>query len=267
MKYRVLFAILFSTGIFLPASCVGPVHQSSDSAAALPSVSDESSTSVLEIPCISPEGEHDTKAFGDPKNFWKKRHFTVRFIGGSPAIHQKVMANAREWSRVCGVGFSQVSSGKSDFRVSFDPSGGHWSYIGTVCRRVGQGRPTMNLAIDKHSDAGDVRRVVLHEFGHALGLMHEHQHPGSPIVWNEPAVLAYYQGPPNRWDAEKTKANVLNKYTGRISGTSGGDLRSIMHYPVPKRLTANKVSVGWNQKISPTDAKFMASKYGPPVEH
>ena len=35
----------------------------------------------------------------------------------------------------------------------------------------------------------EVRRVVLHEFGHALGLIHEHQNPkGGGIEWNRDAV-------------------------------------------------------------------------------
>ena len=40
------------------------------------------------------------------------------------------------------------------------------------------------------SDDDELRRVVLHEFGHALGLIHEHQNPEGGIEWNEPAVKA-----------------------------------------------------------------------------
>ncbi|AUF95294.1 hypothetical protein CXQ80_05360 [Pseudomonas sp. 02C 26] len=31
---------------------------------------------------------------------------------------------------------------------------------------------------------------VLHEFGHALGLQHEHTHPDANIPWNEQALIA-----------------------------------------------------------------------------
>lgn len=35
-------------------------------------------------------------------------------------------------------------------------------------------------------------RVVLHEFGHALGAIHEHQHPEAAIPWDKPKVYEYY---------------------------------------------------------------------------
>ena len=34
--------------------------------------------------------------------------------------------------------------------------------------------------------------VIIHEFGHALGMVHEHQNPTGGIQWNEQAVLNYY---------------------------------------------------------------------------
>src|SRR5262249_34874018 len=34
-----------------------------------------------------------------------------------------------------------------------------------------------------------VRRTILHEFGHALGLLHEHQDPARPFRFNETKVM------------------------------------------------------------------------------
>ena len=42
-------------------------------------------------------------------------------------------------------------------------------------------------------------RVVIHEFGHALGCIHEHQSPAADIPWDKEAVYRYYMGPPNNW--------------------------------------------------------------------
>ena len=33
-------------------------------------------------------------------------------------------------------------------------------------------------------------RVVVHEFGHALGCIHEHQSPAATFQWNKEAVYA-----------------------------------------------------------------------------
>ena len=47
---------------------------------------------------------------------------------------------------------------------------GSWSYLGTDATRVPKESFTMNLGFVDRS-------TVLHEFGHSLGLIHEHQSP------------------------------------------------------------------------------------------
>ncbi len=61
--------------------------------------------------------------------------------------------------------------------------GGSWSYIGTDATRLPLESFTMNLGfID--------RTTVLHEFGHALGLIHEHQSPfKGGFEWDRDEVI------------------------------------------------------------------------------
>ena len=40
-------------------------------------------------------------------------------------------------------------------------------------------------------------RVVLHEFGHALGCIHEHQAPAGGILWDQQRVMHDLMAPPN----------------------------------------------------------------------
>ena len=61
------------------------------------------------------------------------------------------------------------------------PSDGAWSYVGTDCRDIPLNEPTMNLGF---LDGG----TAAHEFGHAIGLAHEHQNPAGGIQWNEEVV-------------------------------------------------------------------------------
>jgi len=46
----------------------------------------------------------------------------------------------------------------------------------------------MNLGV---VDEAHIRGTVLHEFGHALGLVHEHQRPKDqqPFEWSKPVVI------------------------------------------------------------------------------
>ena len=101
--------------------------------------------------------------------------------------------------------------------------------------------------------------VVLHEFGHAIGLAHEHQNPEVGIQWNEPAVIRDLSGPPNSWDVDTIRHNVLNKYThDQVNGTEF-DPQSIMLYSFPADWTLNGFHTEPNTKLSSVDEAFAAS--------
>ena len=100
------------------------------------------------------------------------------------------------------------------------------------------------------------RRVVLHEFGHAIGCIHEQASPAAAIPWDEEQVYRYYQDRQG-WDAEKTYRNVLLRYSARDAVFSGFDPDSIMQYPVPDFLTRGDFSIGWNNDLSAGDKSFI----------
>src|SRR3546814_1258342 len=63
--------------------------------------------------------------------------------------------------------------------------------------------------------------VVQHEFGHMIGMIHEHQNPrDNPIQWDKPAVNAALGGPPNNWDQDTIDHNMYTKYdVSQINGS------------------------------------------------
>ena len=102
----------------------------------------------------------------------------VRFMGGTAAQQALVMEQARWWAEHANLRFEFNNAPDAEIRIAFNPSDGAWSNVGTDCRLVPLNEPTMNLGF---MDGG----TVAHEFGHAIGLGHEHQNPSGGLQWNE----------------------------------------------------------------------------------
>jgi len=129
-------------------------------------------------------------------------------------------------------------------------------------------QPTMNFGwLRSNTPNDEVRRVVLHEFGHALGLVHEHQNPAVAIPWNKAAVYQYYQGPPNQWSQEQVDLNIFEVYGKGLTKYTRFDRNSIMLYPIPAELTTGGYQVGWNNELSYWDKLFIRKCYPPTKQH
>jgi len=107
--------------------------------------------------------------------------------------------------------------------------------------------------------------VIIHEFGHALGAIHEHQNPDGGIDWNEDAVVAYFGGAPNYWNREQIDFNVIDKYNSTLLNASKFDSESIMLYAFPSSLTNDGTSTQANAILSPKDIEWFEKVYGTPV--
>lgn len=61
-------------------------------------------------------------------------------------------------------------------RITFDSTTGNWSALGSLANNVSPAQATMNLGwvFDTVDDQPYEEAVILHEFGHVLGLSHEH---------------------------------------------------------------------------------------------
>jgi len=176
----------------------------------------------------------------------------VRFIGGTAAQRAKAREQALWWTAFANLSFNFNDAPDAEIRIAFLPDDGAWSYVGTDNRNIPMNQPTMNLGF---MDGG----TAAHEFGHAIGLAHEHQNPAGGIEWNESAVIKSLSGPPNNWNEATIRHNVLNKYTvDQIKGTAF-DPDSIMLYFFPGSWVKSGVGTHANDVLSAVDKAYIAS--------
>lgn len=209
------------------------------------------------------DGGARSRAAVERLKLWENgRTLRVKFLDGDSAVKAKVEAIAREWQTVANLTLRFVTSGAAEIRISFAEEGFSWSTVGTDARTVRSSEPTMNYGwLDADTSTREYQRVVRHEFGHALGMIHEHQNPAAAgeIPWDKPKVYAYYaqQG----WSREDVDFNIFRTYREDLTNHTTFDPTSIMQYAVPDSLTVGSFSIGWNTALSSIDEEFMRRQY------
>jgi len=177
---------------------------------------------------------------------------SVRFMEGTDDQRDQVMQQAKLWTEHANLTFEFGDKPDADIRITFDDDDGAWSYMGTDAKNIPQDQATMNLGFLEGGTA-------IHEFGHAIGLGHEHQNPDGGIEWNEDEVISDLSGPPNNWTESQIRHNVLDRYSrDQIRGTKY-DEDSIMLYGFPRSWTVDGSGTRRNSTLSDTDMSFIRS--------
>ncbi|KAA6449220.1 hypothetical protein DX932_30245 [Bacillus cereus] len=196
---------------------------------------------------------------GDEDTFWENgQTLKIKFMEGTEEEKRQVEEFAREWERYANLtfNFGDFSNEEADIRITFKKEGegsGSWSHVGRNSKRVHTSKATMNFGWISKS-------TVLHEFGHALGLHHEHQNPGNNIPWDESAVIEHYKKLGGDWSNEDyIRSHILNKK--ETTNYSNFDPLSIMCYSIPNSLTIGDYEIPGNENLSLIDKLYMQKQY------
>ncbi|MEO5891959.1 MAG: M12 family metallopeptidase [Ferruginibacter sp.] len=190
---------------------------------------------------------------------------TISFLDGDPEVQEKVKNVALQWVEpgMANLTFDfRNNTNNTSIRISFQ-NPGSWSVLGTTCKKITNlAQPTMNFGwLTKDSTDAEIERVVLHEFGHALGLTHEHMNPGGHINWNRDQVIKDLSGPPNSWSIQQIENNMFRTFEKNETNFTSLDKDSIMMYPLPAKWTTDGFTVGLNSELSEVDKTFIQEQY------
>jgi len=192
---------------------------------------------------------------------WYKDTIYVGFIDGDYEIRQKTLSTAKIWEQYCSIVFVESKLDIADVRITFN-RGPSWSNIGTDCKLIRFPNPTLQLGwLNQVKDnQAEINQVVLHEFGHVLGALHEHQNPDGKIPWDSAKVYDYYMK--SGWNKRMTDINVLSVQDSSLILGSRYDKNSIMMYAIPATLLKDpSYTVGWNTNLSELDKQFIGIAY------
>ncbi|WP_164972632.1 M12 family metallopeptidase [Lacibacter luteus] len=231
---------------------------------------------VTAPPRINSDGSISTIAVkhqplaGETLKMWSPGETIKVFLSttnGSDAIREQIKLIVKEWERIANINFQFVTS-KSDAKIKvwFASNKKYWSWIGRDVLFNPFDAYTMNLGfINSGITTTDVRAIVLHEFGHALGFIHEHQSPASGIQWDKEKVYAFFAEEPNKWSRAEVDLNVFNRYARTTTNYSAYDPASIMHYEIPAELTTTNTGTTYNTNFSYIDMQYARALYPFPV--
>lgn len=221
---------------------------------------------IAVFPANAPHGVTDPQRIGMlASKFWgdRARDLPVAFLEGPPQTFiDRVMSHANAWGDFGRVRFRHTNDlSQAVVRVTLRASG-YWSYVGTDCLQIPLNQPTLSLqGFTLQTPESEYRRVVRHEFGHALGHAHEQQRRDVLALLDEAKVIAYFRTTQG-WSEAQVRAQILTPIEeNQFRNPSPADTASIMCYSFPGTITRNGRPIPGGLDFSAWDREYFGKNY------
>ncbi|MBV6822458.1 M12 family metallopeptidase [Pseudomonas sp. PD9R] len=207
------------------------------------------------------------RSIGEHTKYWKAgRTLTIAIARFDDDAYTAVKNAINHWSRHVNLKFEfmELSDNdelyEGDIRIDLSPYYNSLasSAIGTDALLTPSHKPTMFVGTN-YTWSG-YEALVMHEFGHALGLEHEHQHPDASIPWNKEKTYEWFQRH-NSMPKALVDAQIFPRERNINLTYAPYDRHSVMHYAVPSECTLGDWHQPLNTQLSAGDIAFARRIY------
>ncbi|MBC7509089.1 MAG: hypothetical protein H7320_10135 [Ferruginibacter sp.] len=205
-----------------------------------------------------------TRGLADNNFLWDNgKVLNVKILSGSTMLKEKVKRYAREWEKWANIKFNFIDDGDAQIRLYLGDKKGNHGHVtmGLGIRALMRDNADFTMHLDTTSLTIEkvLKGTVMHEFGHAIGLMHEHMSPASGIKWRKESVYGRFKL--MGWDKDMVDAQLFQKYNMSYTNGTRYDSKSIMHYPISQWDTQDGYNVDWNFDLSDGDKALIGALY------
>ncbi|EJM13017.1 Astacin (Peptidase family M12A) [Pseudomonas sp. GM18] len=217
----------------------------------------------------SPQGKSNrpTRSIGAHTKYWATgRTLKIAILRLNDELYDTVKNAINQWAPYVNLNFEFVDLSdndelfEGDIRIDLSPHYNKvaFSRIGTDALTTPAYEVTMGLGINSTDE--NYSAVAIHEFGHALGRLHEHQHPDADIPWDREKV---YQALQTNHGMSRTAvdANLFPLPRDNNATYAPYDRHSVMHYQVTNDATLGDWEQLQNKYLSEGDIAFARQTY------
>jgi hypothetical protein len=192
-------------------------------------------------PPLEVTSDHQARALSLKNNIWPRPAdgspviLNVAFFNGNEGLFDLVKETVKAWEKHANVVFQFLGIERlfdAHIRITFNGPRVFQSLVGTdsvAPNEVRQPSMTLGFTNDVLQDEPQTKGLILHEFGHALGLMHEHQNPDRKIRFL-PDIFEYMrltQG----WDPNMVQQQIIEPANrALLTNSEAFDGDSVMLY-------------------------------------
>lgn len=157
----------------------------------------------------------------------------------------------------------EPAAGGGLIHITDDTTGLRPGASGT-CKRIGKKNPYIIIGLLEP-------RVVIHELAHAVGMIHELEHPFKTVTFDRDRLVGYYMARKNRPITQEEAEVFVDKNFFSNQGIAASKLRpgdfdpkSIMLYKLPADVTVEGVELTGNKELSEGDKQWLREAYSEP---